>query len=200
LRLLNVFLLFITYAQLDGTPKSKCLILYTKYILDPFLLILQDCRYLLQAAESGDVSSVKMLVNSTDVSCITGVDARNAPLTYAAENGHVDVVRVLLESGANLEATNHFQRTALHEAAYEGHLEVCRLLLDWGAKVDPLDNFKYSPLHDAAQKGHLSVVKLLVEMGADVTMTNFRSLTAEGEARIEGRGVVADWLDSVGRV
>jgi hypothetical protein len=187
------------YAQLDGTPKSKNFILYTNLIFDTFCLILQACQELLQAVESGEVNTVKMLVNCIDVSCTTDYYPHNTPLIYAADNGHVDVVRVLLASGANLEGTNGVQRTALHNAATKGHLEVCRLLLDWGAKVDPLDKWKDSPLHDAARMGNLLVVKLLVERGADVRLKNGVGETASRKARREGHSYVADWLDLLGR-
>jgi ankyrin repeat protein len=115
-------------------------------------------------------------------------------------NGHVEVVRVLLENGADVQLGNSLQETALHEAASNGHLEVCRLLLNWGANVDSLNWVKESPLHDTARRGHLSVVKLLVERGADVTIKNKNGGTARDVARAWYGRHVADWLDSVSRV
>ena len=106
---------------------------------------------------------------------------------------------MLLETGANIERRNAFQRTALLRAAWFGHLDVCRLLLDWGAKVDTQDTWKDTPLHDAAWKGLLSVVKLLVERGADVRLKNDKGQTASDVARKQGHNSVADWLDSVSR-
>jgi hypothetical protein len=185
------------YAQLDGTYKSKIFIPYTKDILDIFCLILQACQELLQAVEFGNVSTVKMLAKCTNVSCTIDGYARNTPLIDAADNGNVEVVQVLLESGANLEGANEIQRTALHKSASKGHLEVCRLLLASGAKVDPLDWWKETPLHYAARNGHLTVLKLLVGMGADVTMKNEEGQTAGDIARKAGHSDVSDWLDSV---
>jgi len=172
---------------------------YTKDILDTFWFLLQACQYLLEAAESGDVNTVKILFKCTNDSCTTDDQYRNTPLIFAAANRHVAAVRVLLEGGANIERVNANQRNALHKAAFYGYLEVCRLLLDWGAKVDPVDYLKYTPLHWAALGGHLSVTKLLVERGADGRVKNNKGQTASELARSLGKKDVAEWLDSISR-
>jgi ankyrin repeat protein len=171
----------------------------TKHSLDTFFFLLQACRYLLEAAKSGDVNIEKMLFRCTNDSCTSDGLDRNTPLIYAAGSGHVVVVRVLLEGGANAGRPNANQQTALHYAALFGYVEVCRLLLDWGAKVDPLDKWKGTTLHDAAQLGRLSVVKLLVERGSDIRVKNDDGRTASDMARIYGKLVVAEWLNSVSR-
>jgi ankyrin repeat protein len=135
-----------------------------------------------------------------DANCTTDDEYGENPLNVAAVYGRVEVVRVLLEGGANVEWTNKHQATALHAAAYKGQLDVCRLLLDSGAKVNPVARWKLTPLHNAARQGHFSVVKLLVERGADVGLKNINGQTASDMARIDGHSDVADWLDSVSRV
>jgi ankyrin repeat protein len=172
---------------------------HTKHTLDICWFLLQTCRYLIDAAKSGDVNTTKGLVSCTNDSCTTDDDKRNTPLMYAADNGHVEVVRLLLESGANAEIANTHRVTALHYGARNGSLDVCRLLLDWGATVDPVDRWKETPLHDAARKGNLSVAKLLVERGADVRVKNNNGETASDVARRLEKKAVADWLDSVSR-
>ena len=142
---------------------------------------------------------MKILCKYANDTCTTDDYFRDTPLIYAAFYGHVEVVRLLLESGANPEKANADQRTALHFAAWNEMLEVCRLLLDWGAKVDPLDKWKDTPLHDAARLGHLSAVKLLVERGADVRLKNNKNLTAMDGARSELWKDVAKWLEWVSR-
>ena len=179
---------------------TKCLTLCnTQHSLDTFWFLLQACRYLLDAAKSGDVNAVKFLFNYTSDICTTDDQYRNTPLIYAAANGHVEVVRVLLECGANVEKANAYQQTAIHGAAWYGYLEVCRLLLEWGAKLNPRDKWKATPLHDAARWGNLSVVKLLVEKGADIKVKNGNGMTASDLARFWKNKVVADWLDSANR-
>jgi ankyrin repeat protein len=187
----------IASAQIHNTKYlSLC---NTKHSLDTFWFLLQACRYLLEAAKSGDVNSTKRWVNCSNDTCTTDDELRKTPLIYAAGNNHVEVVRVLLEGGANAERPNANQQTALHYAAWYGYVEVCRLLLDWGAKVNPLDKWKDTPLHDAARKGRLSVVKLLVERGADVRVQNNDGRTASYMAWRNGKLDVAEWLNSVSR-
>jgi len=82
------------------------------------------------AAKSGDVNTAKILVKCTNDNCSIDDATSSTPLILAADNAHVDVVRVLLEGGVNAERDNNFQWTALHYAAYYGYLDVCRLLLD----------------------------------------------------------------------
>jgi ankyrin repeat protein len=137
------------------------------------------------------------LVKCTKDSCTENEYLGDTPLAIAADKGHVDVVRVLLEGGANIERTNNLSRNALHRAAYYGHLNVCRLLLKKGAKVDPLDASKNTPLHEAAKGGYLPIVKLLVNKGANVSVRNIFGRNACDEARIWLKYEVADWLNSL---
>jgi ankyrin repeat protein len=56
-----------------------------------------------------------------------------APLHYAVDRGHLDVVKVLLEEGANVNTKDENRRTPLHLAALKGHGDMVRLLLGFGA-------------------------------------------------------------------
>lgn len=51
-------------------------------------------------------------------------------------SGHLDMVRFLLEAGADQEHKTDEMHTALMEASMDGHVEVARLLLDSGAQVN----------------------------------------------------------------
>ena len=57
-------------------------------------------------------------------------------LAFAAWHGQADAVRLLLESGASVGATNGSGSTALYIACHRGHLECVQLLLGASAAVD----------------------------------------------------------------
>ena len=90
-----------------------------------------------------------------------------SPLYLACRRGHYDVVLLLLEYGADIDATSHHPpRSALHAAAKSGHYEIVSLLLQRGASVVG-DPSRTSPLAAAAKEGHFAIFKLLFELGAD---------------------------------
>lgn len=87
--------------------------------------------------------------------------AGNTALTYACAGGFVDVVKVLLKAGANIEDHNENGHTPLMEAASAGHVEVARVLLEYGAGINTHSNeFKESALTLACYKGIVSCLGL----------------------------------------
>lgn len=87
---------------------------------------------------------------------------------YGCAGGHEEVVRVLLEAGANVEDHNENGHTPLMEAASAGHVPVAKILLEHGAGINTHSNeFKESALTLACYKGHLEMVRFLLEAGAD---------------------------------
>jgi ankyrin repeat protein len=78
----------------------------------------------------------------------------------------VDIVRRLVEHGADPNICDDDDSTALHQASSNGSLEAARLLLSYGAKVDGKDNKGRTPLQAATSNGHDDITKLLLEHGA----------------------------------
>jgi ankyrin repeat protein len=95
-------------------------------------------------------------------------DYGQTPLSWAAENGHEAVVKLLVEKGAELESKDYFGRTPLLWAAENGHEAVVKLLVEKGAELESKDCNARTTLSWAAGNGHEAVVKLLVEKGAEL--------------------------------
>lgn len=85
------------------------------------------------------------------------------PLIYAAREGHADVVALLLELGADPNAsTTAGSSTALHRAAYMGHGAIVQLLLAGRANPTLQDADGQTALHKAIQQGHTEVAAALL--------------------------------------
>ena len=90
-----------------------------------------------------------------------------------------EIVKILIDAGADIEAKNFFNRTALMVAAAEGEIKVCEFLLERGAKIEAIDSrFGDTPLIQAAQCGKNNVCRLLIGKGADVNASNNGGWTA----------------------
>ncbi|KAF8258829.1 ankyrin repeat-containing domain protein [Lactarius quietus] len=89
-------------------------------------------------------------------------------LTYRSSTEHkiVDMVRRILEHGADPNIPQRDHSTPLHQASSHGWLEVARLLLSHGAKVDGKDGKGRTPFQVAASEGRDEMMKLLLEHGA----------------------------------
>jgi ankyrin repeat protein len=86
----------------------------------------------------------------------------------AAREGHLDIVRLLLDRGVDPNASLPGDGTALIEAASEGHVDVAEVLLQRGAAVNLVPQGAETALIRAADEGYLPMVQLLVANGADV--------------------------------
>ena len=90
------------------------------------------------------------------------VHADEYALRLASIGGHTEVVKLLHEAGADAHADDDY---ALRCASCNGHTEVVKVLLEAGDDVHACDDHA---LRWASSNGHTEVVKLLLEAGADV--------------------------------
>ena len=129
------------------------------------------------AATNGESEKVvRYLAEGANVNCASA-EGNNTPLHAAARSGHLQVVQVLLDQRASIDAVNNKNNTPLHLAALSGHLQVVQELLDRRASVDAVNNKNYTPLHLSALKGHLQVVQELLDHGASVDAVNNKNYT-----------------------
>jgi hypothetical protein len=89
-----------------------------------------------------------------------------ADLRAAAAQGHVEAITDLLARGANVNAADARDWTALHHATIAGHADAARLLLERGADPNFRGQFDLTPLHWAAMKGRAEICALLLRRGA----------------------------------
>ena len=94
------------------------------------------------------------------------------PLSWAAQEGRLSIVELLIQGGADLDGTDSRGNTPLHRAAENGHEAVARLLIDKGADVKAQNKDGSTALIWASRNGHEAVARLLIDKGADVKAQN----------------------------
>eukprot|EP00435_Cladocopium_sp_Y103_P047917 s354_g14.t1 len=95
-------------------------------------------------------------------------DMGGAPLQRAATNGHSKTVKLLLEAGADRDATTRAERrTPLLLAILGGHPHIVHLLIEAGADKEKAQGDGKTPLGIAVATGNLDIVRFLLEARAD---------------------------------
>lgn len=95
------------------------------------------------------------------------------PLHVAAQYGRLDIVKLLIESGAKVKARDQDGYIPLHLAARSGNADVVKVLIEGGSDANSKGKWGSTPLHLAAEYKHLNVVKLLIEeCGADINQVD----------------------------
>ena len=80
----------------------------------------------------------------------------------AAQNGHFEIVKFLLENECKFMRTDAYRKSALIYAVCTGNLKIASYLLTKGAKFDGCDSSGNSPLHYACGYGYYEMIPLLL--------------------------------------
>ncbi len=107
-----------------------------------------------QAAKNGQLELVKSLFHDSHL----GVQDGSIAIRYAADNGHFDIVKFLVDNKCDPRIGLHDQ--AFCNACRSGHYDIAKYLIKKGcfSNATNYDNIKM-----AARNGHLNIVKLVVE-------------------------------------
>jgi ankyrin repeat protein len=166
-------------AAADGDKKTMLSILKdTTSPIDVNAVDWDGLTALIAAAASGHVDIVKTLIKdfSADVN-LQDKDGITA-LMEASIMGHTKVVELLLQAGAEVDATTKSLVTALWLAAGENKVDVIKALIKKGAETTVTRVDGLTALMAAAHAGHVDAVKLLIQNGADIKATDKDGLTA----------------------
>ncbi len=123
------------------------------------------------AVEAGDAAMVQLLVaEGIDVEAVRL--HRHRAIHIAAAAGYTDIVRVLLEAGADPSPVSEGgwgnQATPLDLAAEFGKLDAMQVLLDAGADPNLTTADGHHPVRSAACGGHETALRLLLDSGAEI--------------------------------
>jgi hypothetical protein len=139
-----------------------------KYIVIPYLDE-TDLKLILEFQNSNQIYQAEQLG-------INIHECHDYALQWASQNGHLEVVKLLIEKGANVHENNE---RALKWSAMNGHFEVVKLLIENGANIRINNDIV---LLSASNNGHHKITKLLIENGANPRFGNGR-WTPSGEPK-----------------
>ncbi len=142
-----------------------------------------------RAARQNDAAQVRALVVNDGNPNQTDEDSR-AGLHYAAMNGNLTIIAILIKASAKLDVKDKLGNTPLHLAAERNQPDAAQLLLDVGAPVDAENKNGMTPLMMAASQGNITIVQALLAKGASVTKTDFTGRDAAGWAAESRRPAV----------
>ncbi len=148
-------------------PFDRTLVIDERELAD---LMCEACRH-------GEIRPIRQLLDAgADVNAL---DSNGYfPLYWAAANGHLKALLLLLKSGANVNQLSRREGlTALHGAAWHGHALLVQTLIEAGAEVNARSQAGTTPVLHAAGGGHLDVTRILIFSGGDINLQDCRGTT-----------------------
>lgn len=143
---------------------------------------------LIHAIKSGDRAIVALLLQQgADVNErneggrsveYEGVETDTYALSTAAAGEDSDMVALLLDHGAHVNAAADSGEFALSIAAFKGHASIVQLLIEHGADVQAKTREGNTPLYYAATSGNTACARLVLDHGADVNVVDKYGETA----------------------
>ncbi|XP_044762829.1 uncharacterized protein LOC123319871 [Coccinella septempunctata] len=152
------------------------------------------------AVAEGRITSVKLFLEKNKSFLNRRGNQNFSLLHIATDYGHKEIVRFLLDQGADMHLTNDKGSKAIHIAAREGFTDIIDVFLEKGMDLDVRGAANQSMLHYAASTGRLEVVKYLLERGCDINTVNEDGISALHVATNQGHKEVVEYLLNNGAI
>lgn len=136
---------------------------------------------LFEAVEIGDVELVQELLSyGADIHTrVDGQDILSAAVIATWKQGtNIELIKLLLRSGANPNRRSEDGETALYWATFRDENELVELLIEAGATVEaeqPKDG--YTSLHIASEHGNREIAELLLKSGGESALNKFDQIS-----------------------
>lgn len=139
---------------------------------------------LIQAVENNDLEKVQEILQDSSYPINETNDKGETPLLIATHENYIEVAKLLIEAGADINLQDNIQDSAYLYAGAQGKTEILKYLIEHAEPNQNIVNrYGGNALIPAAEKGHLNNVKLLLLDGkADIDHQNNFGYTALIEA------------------
>lgn len=135
---------------------------------------------LVRAIEDVDTARVQALLEAGGIDLAASLDGNGGTyLLKAAEHGSDQILRMVLDAGADPDQPNNYGTTPMHLCAQMGISTKLAHLLRAGANVNPQDKGGETPLHKAVQYKRADYVERLLKAGVDSTLEAVDGRTAD---------------------
>ena len=150
-----------------------------------------------EAAKNGDLIQLQECL-SAGINPNTTNEENKTALMYAAEKNHPEAVKLLIASGADIEAC-HYRATALVYAVHNGNTACVKMLLNAGANVHICLRFngEQGILH-LVRNEDPEILRMLIQAGAPLNQTDDGGSTRLGWAASEGNSTFVTILLDAG--
>jgi ankyrin repeat protein len=133
---------------------------------------------LMLACEEGNEEIIdELLKNGADVNAVDDVNYRTA-LIKAVIYNHFQVVKKLVEAGADLEKRDYLGFTAFLHAVWWERMEIIKFLVEKGANIHAQDCMNQTALRSACIKKNFKIADYLIKKGLDVNAQDIHGETA----------------------
>ncbi len=146
-----------------------------------------------KAANNGDIEACKTLIQEEKMDVNAPGAAERTALQRAAGGNHIDLTKVLIDLGANVNQKDKAGRTALHWAAIAGHQEPIKILLQHGADYNIANSSGSTCLINAVENGKLEVVTVLLDHHVKVGAGEAKGEKLNMDAKDESGKTAMDW-------
>lgn len=146
------------------------------------------------AVQFGDENKVSKLLRMFPGLVSVREESGETPLHFAAGGDKVEIVKMLLDHGADGNAKTNGGGTPLCRTTPKANLEIARLLMDHGADVNAPCEASETVLNTMIDLGNNEFVELLLQHGADVNEKGMNGMTALHSAATSGNVAISNML------